>query len=226
MNSSVTKPINPSNSKKRRRPVDLPRAFQTVHLRLLDTATGQVSPLGGFTLAYRANETVKGHVTLRYAYVECSLEDNYCRGVGRNIAAARLDGSALDFSSSVRVALPVDADLQSSIFQLDQYGTVDVKESVFDLRGAVLQTFIDTHLSRMYADSYDLSSVVIWQGRKAFLDLDTISPCYVPVVQAVESALLSIYGLATRLLLEGDLSESQINLLDEIASSASTALSA
>lgn len=169
---------------------------QTMHLRLLDDDTGgAVSPVGGFTLAYRVTDS--GRITASYAYAECSSMDNYCRAVGRRIATARLAGSAREFSGSFPIDLPTDGDRTAVVYKLDEQGTIDIAESTFEVRRAVLKHFLTTQLSALYQPDIDFESAVVWRGRLPFLNMEAIAYGCPPKDPA--ATLVQIHALAEKL---------------------------
>jgi len=176
-----------------------------MHLRLLDDDRGgPVSPLGGFTIAYRV--TANGdRFTASYAYAECSSMDNYCRAVGRRIATARLDGPALEFSGSFAIDLPAEVDRGAALYKLDDFGTIDIAESAFALRPAVLRYFWAMHLSALYRTDLDLDldldldfgSAVVWRGHLPYLNMEVLSAWCEP--KDPVDTLVKIHELAEKL---------------------------
>jgi len=64
-----------------------------VHLRDIDMKNGHILPNGGITVAFTrvSDRTEEGGDDLYWAArAECSSRDNFCKKVGRSIAAGRL----------------------------------------------------------------------------------------------------------------------------------------
>lgn len=89
--------------------------YQYLHNRHYG-ADGRPLGKGGWTVAY---EYIDGNI--RYAFAECSKEDNFDRRLGRTIAAGRLKKGFYD---------------QISIEELGEHYGGDIRECFIDLYGS------------------------------------------------------------------------------------------
>ncbi len=71
---------------------------------------GTVCATGGLTVAFTMAATLRG-VEVRYALAQCSDKDNFCRKMGRQVAAGRLNQSA----RTTRLTVPVGQNVREAL---------------------------------------------------------------------------------------------------------------
>src|ERR1700693_5119786 len=70
-----------------------------VHLRDIDIEKGEPKPNGGITVAFtkvKERDSAEGHDLYWAARAECSERDDFCKKIGRSIAAGRLRCGMVD----------------------------------------------------------------------------------------------------------------------------------
>src|SRR5258706_13890006 len=75
------------------------KSVKFVHLRDIDMDNGQALPQGGITVAFtlvKEREDPEGTDLYWAARAECSQRDNFCKKIGRSIAAGRLRKGQID----------------------------------------------------------------------------------------------------------------------------------
>jgi hypothetical protein len=141
---------------------------QVIHLRFIDTESGVISPIGGFTLVFRATQD-NDDITVRYAFAECSLDDNFCRRTGVSIARNRLNQEADDYISVINPDYPRDVDLEDQVYVIDEKtNTVDFLEKHFNLRHAVVMDFISSHVVESYGE--EVLELIVEIDKKLYIN--------------------------------------------------------
>lgn len=187
-------------SKTRKTPGHPP--FQIMHIRYIDREDQEIYNFGGYTLAYRATfDKSLRTLQITYAYAECNETDNFNRKTGVSIASHRLNNEAESWIEYFEAQLDEAADPETTIYALDDEGTVDVQESAFNLRKAVIDNFFSAVLEPFYgAGLYDhlvqigkstyLSRVLLGHGGDEEEDddvLDVTRQHFQAILDAVES---------------------------------------
>ena len=124
------------------------KPYSILHLRLIDPGTRTVNNLGGYTLVYSCHEQGQD-VRVDYAFTECSPGDNFNRRTGRNIAWHRYVREAPDWFSSFLLPDLPDMPLEEITVQLGQ-DVIDVLGEYYNLRKAIVKSFIEDHLVPLY----------------------------------------------------------------------------
>lgn len=122
----------------------LPVQFK--HLRFADVETKVIQANGGYTLAYRCQQSpgeIPGEVRIEvsYAFAECNLLDNFNKKTGRSIAAGRLNGQAPEFFDAFDITDRLPENYMEGVINLGS-GLIDIHSNTFDIVRAMCEQFL------------------------------------------------------------------------------------